>query len=79
MRILVRDFNYQLEKVVGYKVLQFIHDEDQEDAWSQNPMVHKHKNFFTRTMNWANSVFGHNLLEQTLLNTCATCENFDDP
>ena len=24
-------------------------DEDQEDSWSQNPMVHKHKNFFTRT------------------------------
>ena len=21
-------------------------DEDQEDAWSQNPMVHKHSNFF---------------------------------
>ena len=26
-------------------------DEDQEDAWSQNPTVHKHSNFFTRTMN----------------------------
>ena len=26
-------------------------DEDQEDAWSQNPMVHIHSNFFTRTMN----------------------------
>ena len=26
-------------------------DEDQEDAWSQNPMVHKHSNFFTRKMN----------------------------
>ena len=26
-------------------------DEDQEDAWSQNPTVHKHINFFTRTMN----------------------------
>ena len=26
-------------------------DEDQEDAWLQNPMVHKHNNFFTRTMN----------------------------
>ena len=22
------------------------HDEDQEDTWSQNPMVHKHSNFF---------------------------------
>ena len=26
-------------------------DEDQEDAWSQNPTVHKQSNFFTRTMN----------------------------
>ena len=24
------------------------HDEDQEDAWSQNPMVHIHSNFFKR-------------------------------
>ena len=27
----------------------------------------------------ANSVSGHNLLEQTLLNTCATCEHFNGP
>ena len=46
-QIPVRDFNHQLEKVVGYKVLQFIHDEDQEDAWSQNPTVHKHSNLWT--------------------------------
>ena len=26
-------------------------NEDQEDAWSQNPTVHKHSNFFTRTIN----------------------------
>ena len=26
-------------------------DKDQEDAWSQNPMVYKHSNFFTRIMN----------------------------
>ena len=26
-------------------------DEDQENAWSQNPTVHKHSNFFTRMMN----------------------------
>ena len=26
-----------------------------------------------------NSIFGHNLLEQILLNTFATCEHFDDP
>ena len=26
-------------------------DEDQEDTWSQNPTVHKHSNFFIKTMN----------------------------
>ena len=26
-------------------------DEDQEDVWSQNPMGHKHSNFFTRKIN----------------------------
>ena len=26
-------------------------DKNPEDAWSQNPTVHKHNNFFTRTMN----------------------------
>ena len=26
-------------------------DEDQEDAWSQNSTMHKHSNFFTKTMN----------------------------
>ena len=26
-------------------------DEDQEDAWSQNPTMHIHSNFFTRIMN----------------------------
>ena len=31
--------------------LVYPNDEDQEDAWSQNPMVHKHSNFFTRMMN----------------------------
>ena len=50
-QIPVRDFNHQLEKIVGGKVLQFIHDEDQENAWSQYPTVYKHSNFFTRTMN----------------------------
>ena len=75
----VRNFNLQLKKVVGYKVLQFIHDENQEDAWSQNPRC---TNITTSSHEWwtrANSVSGHNLLEQTLLNTCATCEHFDGP
>ena len=36
-----------LEGEVGWKVLQFIiHDEDQEDVWSQNPLVQIHSNFF---------------------------------
>ena len=54
-------------------------NEDQEDAWSQNPMMHKHNNFFTRTMKLDKFFSDHNLLEQTLLNTCATCVHFDDP
>ena len=54
-------------------------DEDQEDAWSQNLTVHKYNNFFKNDELWQNFVFGHNLLEQTLLNTCPTCELFDDP
>ena len=39
------------KKVAGCKIFQFIHDEDLEDVWSQNPMVHKHNNFFTRMIN----------------------------
>ena len=55
------------------------HDEDQEDAWSQNPMVHIHSNFFRRDELGRNFVSGYKLLEQTLLNTCATCIYFDGP
>ena len=55
------------------------HDEDLEDAWSQNPTVHIHSNFFKNDELGQNFVSGHNLLEQTLLNTCATCVHFDDP
>ena len=53
------------------------HDEDQEDAWSQNLMVHIHNNFFRRDELGQNFVSGYKLLEQTLLNTCATCIYFD--
>ena len=52
------------------------HDEDLEDAWSQNPTVHKHNNFFRRDELRQNFVSGYKLLEQTLLNTCATCVHF---
>ena len=55
-------------------------DEDQEDAWSQNPngartqqLLHKNDEL------GKNFVFGHNLLKQTLLNACATCVLFDGP
>ena len=55
------------------------HDEDLEDAWSQNPMVHKHNNFFRRDELRLNFVSGYKLLKQTLLNTCATYVPFDGP
>ena len=39
-------------------------DEDQEDAWSQNPMVQIHSNFSKKKMNQVkNFVSDHNLLE----------------
>ena len=74
----MRDFNHQLEKVVECKVFQFIHNEDLEDIWSQNPTMHKHSNFFRRDKLGQNFVFGYKLFEQTLLNTCATCVHYDD-
>ena len=55
------------------------HDEDQEDAWSQNPMVHIHSNFFRKDELGQNFVFCHNLLEQTILKAYATCVLFDGP
>ena len=55
------------------------HDEDQENAWSQNPTVHKHNNFFIRDELGQNFVSGHNLLEHTFLKACATYELFDNP
>ena len=55
------------------------HDEDQENAWSQNPMVHIHSNFFRRDELGWNFVSNYKLLKQTLLNTCATCIYFDSP
>ena len=55
-----------------------LHDEDQEDVWSQNPKVQIHSNFFKKEMNYVmNFVSIHNLLEQSLLNACATCVLFD--
>ena len=39
-------------------------DENQEDAWSQNPTVYKHSNFFKNNELGQNYVSSHNLLEQ---------------
>ena len=47
-RIPVRDFNHQLEDCRLQSSLVHPHDEDQEDAWSQNPTVQIHSNFFKR-------------------------------
>ena len=55
------------------------HYKDQEDAWSQNPTLHKHSNFFRRDELGQKNFSNYKLLEQTLLNTCATCVQFDGP
>ena len=52
----------KIMKLLGYKTL-----------WCTNTATFSQERW-TR----ANSVFGHNLLEQTLLNSCATCVHFDD-
>ena len=57
--------------------LVYLHDEDQEDAWSQNPTVHIHSNFFRRDELGQNFVSGHNLLKKTIFKACATYEPFD--
>ena len=80
MWILIHDFNHQLKKVVGCKVLQFI-----QTMKIKKMLGHKTlrcTNIATSTQErWtrANFVSGHNLLEQTLLNTYATCVHFDGP
>ena len=55
------------------------HDKDQKDAWSQNPTVHIHSNFFRKDELGKNFVSDHNLLEQTILKACATFVLFDIP
>ena len=76
----VRDFNHQLEKVVGYKVLQFI------TRWRSRRCLFK-KSYSAQTQQLLHkknelgqkSVSDHNLLKQTLINTCATCVLVDGP
>ena len=53
----------KIKKLLGYKTLHCTNTA----ASSQERWIR------------ANFVFSHNLLEQTLLNTCATCVSFDDP
>ena len=45
-RILVCDLIINLRRMLIAKFFSSSHDEDHEVAWSQNPMVHKHSNFF---------------------------------
>ena len=73
-------FDHQLEKDVGCKVLQFIQMMKimkllgHKTLWCTNTTTSSRKRWIM-----ANFVSGHNLLEQTLLNTYATCEHFDSP
>jgi len=53
----------KIEKILGHKVL-----------WCSNTAASLQERC-TRV----NSISGHNLLEQTLLNTCVTCVTFDGP
>ena len=53
----------KIQKMLGYKTLQCTNTAI--SSWER----------WTRE----NSIFGHNLLEQTLLNTCTTCITFDGP
>ena len=41
----------KLRKMLATKFFSSSHDEDQYALWSQNPMVHKHSNFYTRIIN----------------------------
>ena len=79
-RILIRNFNHQLKKVIGCKIFQFIPTMKSRKYLVTKPygahiqqLLHKNDELEQ------NCVTGHNLLEQTLLITYATCELFDDP
>ena len=68
---------HQLEEDVGRKVLHFINNDDQEALDYKTPKAQRCSNFFRRDELGQNCVSGHNLLEQTFLKVCATCELFD--
>ena len=65
--------------LLAAKFFNSSHDEDREAPWLQNPMCTKTVTSSQERWTKANSVSGHNLLEQTLLNTYATCVTFDGP
>ena len=78
MWISVCNFNHQLEKVVGCKSSSVHHTMKikkmlgHKTLWCTNIATSSQERWIR-----ANSVFDHNFLEQTLLNTCATYEHFD--
>ena len=78
-RIPVRDFKTPTKKIVGCKVLQFIHTMKIKKMLGHNTLWCKYTTTSSRER-WTRSrtVFGHNLLEQSLFNACATCVPFDD-
>ena len=79
-RILVRDFNHQLEKVVGYKILQFIPTMKIKKMLGHKTLQCTYTQLLHKNDELGqNFVFGYKLLEQTLLNTCATCIFFEGP
>ena len=76
----VRDLNHQLKKVVGCKVLKFILTMKIKKMLGHKTLRCTYT--ATSSQEWwtrGNYVSGYKLLEQPLLNTCATCVHFDDP
>ena len=65
--------------LLAAKFFSSSHDEDRKAPWLQNPTCTKTVASSEERWTKANSVFDHNLLEQTLLNTYATCVTFDGP
>ena len=69
------------KKVVGYKVVQFIHMMKIKKMLGHKTLQCTYTTTSSRERDelGKNFVSGHNLLEQSLLNACATCEPFDGP
>ena len=79
-RISVRDFNHQLEKIIGCKILQFIPTMKIKKMLGHKTLRCKTQQLLHKNNELGqNCVSGHNLLKHTLLNTCATCEHFESP